>query len=229
MSDSPIRIRMPFDSVPRVTQWYGENPSYYEQFGVAGHNGVDFGLKVGVPLKAVDSGTVDRVQKLSTGYGWNVLLKHTWGSSIYAHMSNIGVGVGQQVEKGEVLGLSGNTGNSTGPHLHFGTKVSGQGVPEMNYWVDPAPLLGMTKLGESGMENATKVAIRNVLWNSMGIPYNPATAIAKFAKEKGLGAPKDGEQKITMGGKTYVVQPFDGGIVAVVEEDWANVELIPWN
>jgi len=224
----PSRVRLPILGTPRVTQWYGANPAYYAQFGLAGHGGIDFGMPIGMVLVSVADGKISRAQKLSTGYGWNVMVNHGWGETIYAHMSRIDVSVGQQVKEKEQLGLSGNTGNSTGPHLHFGMKIFGQSVPSMNDWIDPARILGLLE-EEVNMDNNTKTAIRNFLWNQMGVPYNPGAALAKFAKERDLGAPKDGEQKITMGGKVYVIQPFDGGIAAAVEDDWANVELIPWN
>ena len=227
--DAPDRVRLPIDGVPRVTQWYGANPAYYKQFGNLGHPGIDFGLNTGTPLKAVADGTVSRVQKISTGYGWNVMINHGWGETIYAHMSRIDVSATDKMVSGQIMGLSGNTGNSTGPHLHFGMRIFGQDVPGMNNWIDPAEILGLKDIGSVKMDDNTKLAIRNFLWNQMGVAYNPGTALAKFAKEKKLGAPKDGEQKIPMGGKVYVIQPFDGGIAAVAEGDWANVELILWN
>ena len=229
----PSRVRLPIDGTPRITQWYGENAAYYSQFGVAGHNGIDFSLVTGTPLKAVAAGRVTRVQKLSTGYGWNVTVNHGWGQTIYAHMSRIDVQEQQDVQAGAVLGLSGNTGNSTGPHLHFGMRIYGQNIPAMNDWVNPAAMLGLGSTPvppvEDDMDEATKVEIRNTIWNQLGVPYNPATALAQFAKAKGLGAPKDGEQRLVVGGKTYVVQPFDGAIAAVPEGEWEKVAAIAWN
>ena len=139
----PNRVRLPFDGVPRVTQWYGENPAYYRQFGVNGHNGIDFSLVTGAPLLSVSAGKVTRVQKLSTGYGWNVTVNHGWGQTLYAHLSRIDVAEQQDVAAGAVLGLSGNTGNSTGPHLHLGMRIYGQNIPAMNDWVDPKVIVGL--------------------------------------------------------------------------------------
>lgn len=230
----PERVRLPFDGTPRVTQWYGENPAYYRQFGVAGHNGLDFGLVTGTPLKAVAGGRVTKVRKDAAGYGWHVVVNHGWGQTLYAHMSRIDVADQQDVATGAVLGLSGNTGNSTGPHLHFGMRIYGQNVPAMSDWVDSAVMLGLRQPPapeppEEDMDEATKKEIRNTVWNQMGVPYNPDAALAKFAKAKGLGAPKDGEQRLVVGGKAYIVQAYDGAIAAVPEGEWGAVESIPWN
>jgi len=231
----PTRVRMPMDGAVRVTQWYGENPAYYAQFGVAGHNGIDFGMVTGTALRAVAAGRVTRVQWLSTGYGWNVIVNHGWGQTIYAHMNRIDVAEQQDVVAGDMLGLSGNSGNSTGPHLHFGMRVYGQSIPAMNDWVNPARMLGLGDTfneltpEEESVDEATRIAIRNKIWNQMGVPYNPDAALAKYAKAKGLGAPKDGEQKLTVGGKPYIVQPFDGAIAAVPDGEWDAVEAISWN
>jgi murein DD-endopeptidase MepM/ murein hydrolase activator NlpD len=225
----PSRVRLPVDGTPRVTQWYGENAAYYQQFGVAGHGGIDFGVVVGTPVKSVSAGRVTRVQKLSTGYGWNVIINHGWSQSLYAHLSRIDVAEQQDVSEGQQIGLSGNTGNSTGPHLHFGMRVYGQNIPAMNDWIDPAVMLGLKDAPEDDVDEATKTEIRNTVWNQMGIAYNPDAALAKFAKAKGLGAPKDAEQRLTVGGKVYVVQPYDGAIAAVPEGEWEAVEAIPWN
>jgi len=233
----PARVRLPFDGTPSpkpvgfgmVTQWYGENAEYYSQFGVAGHNGVDFGIVTGTPLRAVAVGRVTRVQQLSDGYGWNAIVNHGWGQTIYAHLSRIDVTPQQDVAAGQVLGLSGNTGNSTGPHLHFGMRVYGQNVPAMNDWIDPAVMLGLKDAPEDDVDEATKTEIRNTVWNQMGIAYNPDAALAKFAKAKGLGAPKDGERRLVVNGKADIVPPFGRAIATVTEGGWDTVEPVSWN
>ncbi|MBT2507989.1 peptidoglycan DD-metalloendopeptidase family protein [Streptomyces sp. ISL-98] len=83
------------------------------------HTGVDFSASSGTPVKAVSSGTV-----VSAGwggaYGNEVVIKHDDGRySQYAHLSSLAVSSGQSVSGGTQIGLSGSTGNSTGPHLHF--------------------------------------------------------------------------------------------------------------
>ncbi len=84
-----------------------------------GHQGVDIGLTVGEPIHCAFSGIV-RVATTMGGYGNCIVVRHPNGlETLYGHLSKINVKPNQQVEAGEVIGLGGNTGNSTGPHLHF--------------------------------------------------------------------------------------------------------------
>ena len=84
-----------------------------------GHHGVDIRLRTGEPIHAAFGGTV-RIAARMGGYGNCVVLRHPNGlETLYGHLSKINVKHGQQVAAGEVIGLGGSTGNSTGPHLHF--------------------------------------------------------------------------------------------------------------
>lgn len=111
-----------------ITQYFGNtafasaNPQVYNG---KGHNGVDFGTPVGTPVMAARQGTVlgfgdTDLTCPSASYGRWVLIKHDNGlTSLYAHLSVIKVSKGDSVDMGQVIGYSGNTGYSTGPHLHF--------------------------------------------------------------------------------------------------------------
>lgn len=84
-----------------------------------GHHGVDIALQTGTEVYSAFGGTV-RVASRMGGYGNCVVVRHPNGlETLYGHLSKINVKPGQKVEVGEVLGLGGSTGNSTGPHLHF--------------------------------------------------------------------------------------------------------------
>lgn len=84
-----------------------------------GHHGVDIRLRTGEPIHAAFGGTV-RIAARMGGYGNCVVVRHPNGlETLYGHLSKINVKHGQQVTAGEVIGLGGSTGNSTGPHLHF--------------------------------------------------------------------------------------------------------------
>lgn len=105
-------------------------PSGYPWTGTAGyptypsgkkHTGIDFGISQGTPVGAAVSGTVAQVNDSgSKGYGRHVIVQGDNGKwFVYGHLSQPKVSKGQHVEAGNLIGLSGNTGNSTGPHLHF--------------------------------------------------------------------------------------------------------------
>lgn len=89
------------------------------------HFGVDFRLDVGDPVCSVFCGKV-RIAKFDEAYGYVVVVRHyNMSESVYGHLSKILVEVGQEVEVGQQIGLGGNTGRSTGPHLHFELRYKG--------------------------------------------------------------------------------------------------------
>lgn len=97
------------------------------------HQGVDFSSPVGTPVMASRSGKVTYAGWMS-GYGYCVLIRHEDGyQTRYAHLNSIHVSVGQSVSQGDKIALSGNTGRSTGPHLHFEIIKNGAAVNPMNY------------------------------------------------------------------------------------------------
>jgi murein DD-endopeptidase MepM/ murein hydrolase activator NlpD len=118
-------LSWPLDKV-RITQKFGSTAfARGGAYGGKGHNGVDFQAAIGTPVKAALSGTVlvtgnTDVARACYSYGKYVLLRHPNGlTTLYAHLSSIAVSSGQSVGTGDVIGYSGNTGYSTGPHLHF--------------------------------------------------------------------------------------------------------------
>lgn len=107
-----------------VSQYYGENPSYYKQFGLAAHEGVDFPTPIGVEiLVPFDEGVIlrDNDDFKNNAYGDFVVVwdpkQHCaiW----FCHLSENFVSYKDTVKKGQVIGKTGNTGNSSGPHLHI--------------------------------------------------------------------------------------------------------------
>lgn len=92
------------------------------------HTGVDFRASIGTPIVAVADGTVN-FAGMQPGYGNVIILQHAnKQSTLYAHLSGFNVSAGQHVKQGMVIGKTGNTGVSTGPHLHFETRTND--VPE---------------------------------------------------------------------------------------------------
>jgi murein DD-endopeptidase MepM/ murein hydrolase activator NlpD len=97
------------------------------------HAGIDIAVPTGTPVRAADSGTV-AIAGWVGGYGNYICINHGGGlSTCYGHNSRLGVRVGQQVTQGQVIAASGNTGNSTGPHIHFETRVNGVPRDPMSY------------------------------------------------------------------------------------------------
>ena len=97
------------------------------------HAGIDMPVPEGTPIRAAAAGRV-ALAGWTGGYGNYTCVQHSGAlSTCYAHQSRIGTSVGASVGQGQVIGYSGNTGNSTGPHLHFETRVGGSPVDPMGY------------------------------------------------------------------------------------------------
>src|SRR3954447_630706 len=103
-----------------ITSGFCERRSYE-----ACHPGIDIAVPTGTPIRAAASGRV-AIAGWVGGYGNYTCIQHAGAlSTCYGHQSRIGVSVGQSVAQGQVIGASGNTGNSTGPHVHFETRMNG--------------------------------------------------------------------------------------------------------
>jgi len=96
-----------------------------------GHSGIDYRVNVGTPVRAAASGVVILISTgWSGGYGNEIVISHGGGvATRYAHLSRFNVSTGQTVSQGDVIGYSGNSGRSTGPHLHFEEIINGRAVP----------------------------------------------------------------------------------------------------
>ena len=100
------------------------------------HKGIDFTANIGTDVIATGDGVVTDVHKVSMGgYGKYVEIDHGFSySTLYAHMNSIYVVKGQKVKRGDVIALVGNTGKSTGPHLHYDVHYNGKHVDPRNYY-----------------------------------------------------------------------------------------------
>lgn len=126
-------LSWPTDIV-RITQYFGDTAfAKSGAYNGKGHNGIDIGVAYGTKIKASLGGTIAGTGDTDivcpgASYGRWVLIKHRNGlSSLYAHLSVISVASGQEVGTGDIIGYSGDTGYSTGPHLHL-TVYATQGV-----------------------------------------------------------------------------------------------------
>ena len=84
------------------------------------HSGIDFTAKIGTDINSTGDGIVEAVKNSRTGYGKHVIINHGFGyKTLYAHLSEFKIRKGQKVKRGDIIGKVGNTGTSTGPHLHY--------------------------------------------------------------------------------------------------------------
>ena len=99
------------------------------------HKAIDIAVPIGTPVRAVDNGIVVKSGYSTVGYGGRVIIDHQIDyTTLYAHLTQALVQEGDVVEKGQIIGYVGSTGNSTGPHLHFELRDFGN-------LIDPRPLL----------------------------------------------------------------------------------------
>lgn len=98
------------------------------------HYAIDLANRIGTPIRASQAGVVISVLDRPTGYGKSIILRHPNGyQTLYAHMSEFSVRQGQRVSQGQVIGRMGNTGRSTGSHLHFSIYKNNVPVDPLNY------------------------------------------------------------------------------------------------
>lgn len=126
LADIPDELTMDFDSLGLFTCPYeGSLSSHYGYRNGRRHTGTDIPLSTGDPVLAAFGGTV-RVSMFNSGYGNLVVIRHPNGlETYYAHLSERKVEEGDVVNSGDVIGLGGSTGRSTGPHLHFEARYMG--------------------------------------------------------------------------------------------------------
>ncbi len=97
------------------------------------HTGIDFRASMGTPVLATSDGKIVKVQRIRTGYGNKIVIEHdSIYKSLYGHLSQVNVEVGQIVKKGDIIGEVGSSGAATAPHLHYevienGRKVNPEG------------------------------------------------------------------------------------------------------
>lgn len=115
------------------------------------HEGIDFTAAVGTPIYVTGDGVVSEAEYNSGGYGNKIVINHGYSyETVYAHLSKIKVKVGQRVKRGEIIGLMGNTGKSTAPHLHYEVHKAGVPMNPIYFFfndITPAEYQAMIELG----------------------------------------------------------------------------------
>ncbi len=115
----------------------------FQEWGIVGHNGLDFGLSIGNEVFACDVGKI--IQSGDNGdFGTSITIQHSWGQSLYAHLSETKVKEGDEIRPNKVIGLSGSSGAAFGEHLHFAIKPNNPD-PNNGYlgFINPAPYLSL--------------------------------------------------------------------------------------
>lgn len=99
------------------------------------HEGLDFTAPIGTEIYSTGNGVVAKTELMARGYGNNVLINHGFGyQTLYAHMIKFKVRAGQRIKRGDVIGYVGNTGSSTGPHLHYEVWKNGVKIDPINFF-----------------------------------------------------------------------------------------------
>lgn len=130
------QLRWPVPTRSYISSYFGWRTLYGKPNY---HKGIDIPGPAGTNIVAADAGKVLKVEKLTYGYGWHVLVDHGNGvATLYAHCSRIDVKEGQYVQKGQVIAGIGTTGNSTGNHVHFEVRISGEQKNPLNYVKQPS-------------------------------------------------------------------------------------------
>lgn len=151
-------LRLPFEGNYSVSLHFKENypQELLEKIGIKSgeeeHNGIDFETPEETQIVAVDDGEV--VLAGDGDYGVTVKIRHPWGESVYGHLKEAKVKIDQKVTKGEQIALSGSSGTSSGPHLHFGIKPKNPIFDKLFGFVDPAPYFGI----KEGVQDLAEVS-----------------------------------------------------------------------
>ena len=117
------RFRATWPTIGIITTYFGE----YGPLSLRGHSGLDIAAPTDTPIVAADDGEVLKAYWNRDGYGGLIVIGHPSGyETWYAHLDRFSVEIGQQLKRGEKIGLMGSTGYSTGSHLHFEVRQDGQ-------------------------------------------------------------------------------------------------------
>ncbi len=136
LASIPAIMPLALDKLKRIASMYGTriDPIYKTR---KMHHGMDFTARTGTPIYATGDGRVVRIKKSLRGYGNNVMIDHGFGyKTLYAHMHTIDVKMGQEVKRGDIIGTVGNTGKSTGPHLHYEVRKNDKAINPINFYFE---------------------------------------------------------------------------------------------
>lgn len=180
-----MMYRQPFAGGYPITQGYGERDT--SDF----HTGIDYGLPLGTPVLASEAGTVVFAGWDKTGYGNCVIIRHGDGNAtLYAHLATpLPVHAGERVQRSEVIGYSGSTGNSTGPHLHFEAR---------RVWNDYKSHFDPMRLGLMSVDDSIQGEQGGVQTPAGSVPALPALKGAESLGENVVVVAPDGARRFNL-------------------------------
>ncbi len=124
--------RYPLQRQARISSHFNPKRKHPVTGRVAPHKGVDFAMPTGTPIIAPADGIVEKVAYQASGAGRYIIIRHSREyQTVYMHLSKPLVKAGQSIKRGQRIALSGNTGRSTGPHLHYEFHINGRPVNPM--------------------------------------------------------------------------------------------------
>ena len=134
----PIISPIHRDAIHRISDLFGIRKCHPVYKIPSFHSGIDFSAKLGTPVLSTANGIVVDVKYSKKGYGNKVIIEHDNNyRTLYAHLSDIHVSIGDTIDVGEELGTVGNSGLSTGPHLHYEIQYNGLAIDPLSlYQID---------------------------------------------------------------------------------------------
>ncbi|MCF8335083.1 MAG: M23 family metallopeptidase [Bacteroidales bacterium] len=137
----------------RISDYYGRRRDPFTG-KIRMHHGMDFTGPIGTDIYATGKGVIEGAGYSAYGYGKEVLINHGYGfKTVYAHLHQIDVEKGDTVSRGEVIGALGNSGRSTGPHLHYEVRKNGRPVNPFYYYFDDISAEQYDKMIAAAEEN----------------------------------------------------------------------------
>ncbi len=182
--------------------WIFPIPSKRQTQGFgSGHHGRDYGVPTGTPLVAPTKGRVVYAGKNNQGYGNLIEIQTDDGKTVYlAHLSQINVRMGQTVQAGQLIGKTGNTGNSTGPHLHLEVRQGSKQIDPLSLYTGGQPFMVTKGAGkQDGSKNIS--------------PY-PGT---RTAQDEGQAEALKGQQEAMAASPLNMIEDWISGL------NWGNV------
>lgn len=179
-----VSIRLPFNGSYPITQKFGENPEVYSKFGKPGHNSIDFGMPTGTPIFAAADGVVAKIGWDAAGYGNYLILQHQGFQTLYARLNRVLVKYRDTVQEGDHIADSGNTGFSSGPHLHFELRIPSFSGAYNKGEVDPLQFVKAVERSQQFSNDEMRLRVVADIFNVRDNPSMQAQVLSTLSRDK---------------------------------------------